>query len=147
MVVKLKYLKAFILRIFGEKHMRIEHIAMYVNDLEKTRDFFIKYFQATSNEGYHNKTTDFRSYFLSFDDGTRLEIMKKPQMSDETKELNRTGYIHMAFSLGSKEAVDHLTEKLKNDGYQLVSGPRTTGDGYYESCIVGIEGNQIEITI
>ena len=127
--------------------MRIEHIAMYVNDLEKTRDFFIKYFQATSNEGYHNKTTDFRSFFLSFDDGTRLEIMKKPQMSDETKELNRTGYIHMAFSLGSKEAVDHLTEKLKNDGYQLVSGPRTTGDGYYESCIVGIEGNQIEITI
>ena len=127
--------------------MRIEHIAMYVNDLEKTRDFFIKYFQATSNEGYHNKTTDFRSFFLSFDDGTRLEIMKKPQMSDETKELNRTGYIHMAFSLGSKEAVDHLTEKLKNDGYQLVSGPRTTGDGYYESCIIAIEGNQIEITI
>ena len=127
--------------------MRIEHIAMYVNDLEKTRDFFIKYFQATSNEGYHNKTTDFRSYFLSFDDGARLEIMKKPQMSDETKELNRTGYIHIAFSLGSKEAVDQLTEKLKNDGYQLVSGPRTTGDGYYESCIVGIEGNQIEITV
>ena len=127
--------------------MHIEHIAMYVNDLEKTRDFFIKYFQATSNEGYHNKTTDFRSYFLSFDDGARLEIMKKPQMSDETKELNRTGYIHIAFSLGSKEAVDQLTEKLKNDGYQLVSGPRTTGDGYYESCIVGIEGNQIEITV
>ena len=127
--------------------MRIEHIAMYVNDLEKTRDFFIKYFQATSNEVYHNKTSDFRSYFLSFDDGARLEIMKKPQMSDETKELNRTGYIHIAFSLGSKEAVDQLTEKLKNDGYQLVSGPRTTGDGYYESCIVGIEGNQIEITV
>ena len=127
--------------------MRIEHIAMYVNDLEKTRDFFIKYFQATSNEVYHNKTSDFRSYFLSFDDGARLEIMKKPQMSDETKELNRTGYIHIAFSLGSKEAVDQLTEKLKNDVYQLVSGPRTTGDGYYESCIVGIEGNQIEITV
>ena len=127
--------------------MRIEHIAMYVNDLEKTRDFFIKYFQATSNEVYHNKTSDFRSYFLSFDDGARLEIMKKPQMSDETKELNRTGYIHIAFSLGSKEAVEQLTEKLKNDGYQLVSGPRTTGDGYYESCIVGIEGNQIEITV
>ena len=127
--------------------MRIEHIAMYVNDLEKTRDCFIKYFQATSNEVYHNITSDFRSYFLSFDDGARLEIMKKPQMSDETKELNRTGYIHIAFSLGSKESVDQLTEKLKNDGYQLVSGPRTTGDGYYESCIVGIEGNQIEITV
>ena len=127
--------------------MRIEHIAMYVNDLEKAREFFMKYFNATSNEGYHNKTTDFRSYFLSFDDGARLEIMNKPQMSDEEKGLNRTGYIHIAFSLGSKEAVDMLTEKIGNDGYNVISGPRTTGDGYYESCIIGIEGNQIEITV
>ena len=126
--------------------MRIEHIAMYVNDLEAARDFFVKYFGAVSNEGYHNKTTDFRSYFLSFDDGARLELMKKPQMDDAEKTLNRTGYVHIAFSLGSKEAVDELTERLKNDGYQVISGPRTTGDGYYESCIVGIEGNQIEIT-
>ena len=126
--------------------MRIEHIAMYVNDLETARDFFVRYFGAVSNEGYHNKTTDFRSYFLSFDDGARLELMKKPQMDDAEKTLNRTGYIHIAFSLGSKEAVDELTERLKNDGYQVISGPRTTGDGYYESCIVGIEGNQIEIT-
>ena len=126
--------------------MRIEHIAMYVNDLEAAKDFFVKYFGAVSNEGYHNKTTDFRSYFLSFDDGARLELMKKPQMDDAEKTLNRTGYIHIAFSLGSKEAVDELTERLKNDGYQVSSGPRTTGDGYYESCIVGIEGNQIEIT-
>lgn len=127
--------------------MRIEHIAMYVNDLEKAKEFFVKYFNATSNEGYHNKTTDFRSYFLSFDDGARLEIMNKPQMSDEEKGLNRTGYIHIAFSLGSKEAVDMLTEKIRNDGYNVISGPRTTGDGYYESCIIGIEGNQIEITV
>ena len=126
--------------------MRIEHIAMYVNDLEAAKDFFMKYFGAVSNEGYHNKTTDFRSYFLGFDDGARLELMKKPQMDDAEKTLNRTGYIHIAFSLGSKEAVDELTERLKNDGYQVISGPRTTGDGYYESCIVGIEGNQIEIT-
>lgn len=126
--------------------MHIEHIAMYVNDLEKTKAFFEKYFNAASNEGYHNKNTDFRSYFLSFDDGARLEIMKKPQMMDEEKSLNRTGYIHIAFSLGSKDAVDELTEKLKNDGYTVISGPRTTGDGYYESCIIGIEGNQIEIT-
>ena len=126
--------------------MRIEHIAMYVNDLEAAKDFFVKYFGAISNEGYHNKTTDFRSYFLGFDDGARLELMKKPQMDDAEKTLNRTGYIHIAFSLGSKEAVDELTERLKNDGYQVISGPRITGDGYYESCIVGIEGNQIEIT-
>ena len=127
--------------------MRIEHLAMYVNDLEKTKDFFVKYFDAKPNEGYHNKKTDFCSYFLSFDDGARLEIMNKPQMSDEEKGLNRTGYIHIAFSLGSKEAVDMLTEKIRNDGYNVISGPRTTGDGYYESCIIGIEGNQIEITV
>lgn len=127
--------------------MRIEHIAMYVNDLEATRDFFVKYFKATSNDGYHNKATGFQSFFLSFDDGARLEIMKKPIMNDDAKDLVRTGYIHIAFSLGSKETVDALTERMKQDGYEVVSGPRTTGDGYYESCIVGIEGNQIEITV
>ena len=127
--------------------MHIEHIAMYVNDLEKARAFFMKYFGAASNEGYHNPKTGFRSYFLRFDHGARLEIMNKPQMSDAEKELNRTGYIHIAFSIGSKAAVDELTEKLKSDGYEVISGPRTTGDGYYESCIVGIEGNQIEITV
>ena len=126
--------------------MHIEHIAMYVNDIEKTREFFIKYFDAISNEGYHNKTTGFRSYFLSFDNGARLEIMNKPQMSDEEKGLNRTGYIHIAFSLGSKEAVDVLTGQMKNDGYDVISGPRTTGDGYYESCIIGMEGNQIKLS-
>ena len=127
--------------------MRIEHIAMYVNDLEATRDFFIKYFNATSNSGYQNKTTDFRSYFLSFDNGARLEIMNKPVMKDGNKALTRTGYIHIAFSLGSKAAVDDLTERMRKDGYEVISGSRTTGDGYYESCIIGFEGNLIEITI
>lgn len=127
--------------------MYIEHIAMYVNDLEAARDFFVKYFNATSNDGYHNQTTDFRSYFLTFDDGARLEIMNKPDMTDSGKALARTGYVHIAFSLGSKDAVDVLTARLKADGYEVVSGPRTTGDGYYESCVVGIEGNQIEITV
>jgi len=127
--------------------MKIEHIAMYVNDLEATKNFFIKYFNASSNDGYHNKTTDFRSYFLSFGDGARLEIMNKPMMEDGLKALTHTGYIHIAFSLGSKEAVDKLTKRMKADGYEVISGPRTTGDGYYESCIIGIEGNQIEITV
>ena len=89
----------------------------------------MKYFNATANECYHNKKTDFRSYFLSFDNGARLEIMNKPQMKDDEKSLNRTGFVHIAFSLGSKKAVDELTEKLKNDGYEIISGPRTTGDG------------------
>lgn len=127
--------------------MYIEHIAMYVNDLEKTKEFFIKYFGAASNHMYHNQKTGFRSYFLSFDDGARLEIMNKPDMIDEEKHLQRTGYIHLAFSVGSKEEVDRLTKVLKNDGYEVTSGPRTTGDGYYESCVVGIEGNLVEITV
>ncbi len=127
--------------------MKIEHIAMYVNDLEKTRTFFMKYFGGRSNTGYHNAKTDFRSYFITFDDGARLEIMTKPEMSDDAKALSRTGYIHIAFSVGSKEQVDLLTKQLQSDGYEVISGPRTTGDGYYESCIIGIEGNQIEITV
>ena len=127
--------------------MKIEHVALYVNDLEKARCFFMKYLGARSNEGYHNLKTNFRSYFLSFDDGARLEIMNKPEMPDFPKELARTGYAHITFSVGSKEKVDVLTEELKADGYEVVSGPRTTGDGCYESCIVAIEGNQIEITV
>jgi len=127
--------------------MRIEHVAMYVNDLEKTKDFFISYLNAKSNDGYHNKNTDFKSYFLTFEGGTRLEIMNKPNIEDINKTLIHTGLIHIAFSVGSKEKVDELTEQLKQDGYKVISGPRTTGDGYYESCIIGIEGNQIEITV
>ncbi|HOK43148.1 MAG TPA: VOC family protein [Thermoclostridium caenicola] len=127
--------------------MRIEHIAMYVNDLETARDFFVRYFNAISNDGYHNPKTGFRSYFLSFEDGARLEIMNKPGMTDDKKGLARTGYAHIAFSVGSRDAVDALTKRLRDDGYEIVSGPRTTGDGYYESCIVGIEGNLVEITV
>lgn len=127
--------------------MKIDHIAMYVVDPEKAKDFFVKYLSAKPNDGYRNQKTGFRSYFLSFDDGARIEIMNKPEMEDPKKSLNRTGMSHIAFSVGSKENVDQLTEKLKRDGYEVVSGPRTTGDGYYESCIVGIEENQIEIVM
>lgn len=127
--------------------MKIEHIALYVSDLEKARDFFVKYFGAASNDGYHNKKTDFRSYFLTFDDGSRLELMTKPDLMDSGDLLNRFGYAHIAFSVGSCEKVDRLTEILKMDGYPVISGPRTTGDGYYESCVLGFEGNLIEITV
>ena len=127
--------------------MKIEHIALYVKDLETARSFFVKYLGAKSNEGYHNLKTGFRSYFLSFGDGARLEIMNNPEMLDFSEEFARTGYAHIAFSVGSKEKVDALTAELKTDGYEVVSGPRTTGDGYYESCIIAIEGNQIEITV
>lgn len=127
--------------------MKIEHIAMYVNDLEDTRKFFEQYMGAVSNNLYHNEKTGFRSYFLTFEDGARLEIMNKPNMDDTGKSLQRTGYIHIAFSVGSREKVDALTAQMKQDGYEIISGPRTTGDGYYESCVLAIEGNQIEITV
>ena len=126
--------------------MKIEHVAMYVDDLERAREFFIKYFGAKSNDGYHNPVKKFRSYFLTFDDGSRLELMNKAEMDDAPKTLNRTGFIHIAFSVGSKEKVDELTARLKADGFKIIGEPRTTGDGYYESCIVDAEGNQIELT-
>lgn len=127
--------------------MRIEHVAVYVNELERARDFFITYFGAEANQEYHNRETGFRSWFLTFSDGARLEIMTRPGMTDQEKDLARTGFAHLAFCVGSREAVDSLTGRLQEDGYQVVSGPRVTGDGYYESCILGPEGNQIEITV
>ena len=127
--------------------IRIDHTALYVNDLEGAKEFFIRYFDATSNEMYHNPRTGFRSYFLTFGDGARLEIMNKPQLRDDEKHVNRTGYIHLSFSVGSKEGVDALSARLNADGYAVIDGPRTTGDGYYECCVMGFEGNLIEITI
>ena len=127
--------------------MKIEHVAMYFNELEGAKNFFEKYFGAKSNELYHNKKTNFKSYFLSFDGGARLEIMTKPELVDAEKFLNRTGFIHVAFSVGSKEKVDELTKILENDGWKIISGPRTTSDGYYESCVVCFENNQSEITV
>ncbi len=126
--------------------MKIGHIAMYVNDLDAARNFFVTWLGGKSNEGYHNRTTDFRSCFISFDDGARLEIMNKPGLADHEKPLNRTGFAHIAFSAGSRKRVDELTAELQAAGYKVVSGPRITGDGYYESCVVAVEGNQIEIT-
>lgn len=126
--------------------IKIEHTAMYVNDLEGAKEFFEKYFNAKSNEKYHNTKTGFQSYFLSFSGDARLEIMSKPNVSDDDKALLKTGYAHLAFSVGSREKVDELTSQLEADGYSVISGPRVTGDGYYECCLLGFENNQIEIT-
>ena len=127
--------------------MKIEHIALYVKDLSAAKDFFIKYFGAVPNEGYYNEKTGFRSYFLRFDDGARIEIMNSPLLEENEKSPFKIGYAHIAISLGSKEAVDELTARLKADGFEILSGPRTTGDGYYESSVIAFEENAIEITI
>jgi lactoylglutathione lyase len=125
--------------------MKIEHAALYVRDLERTRSFFGQYFGAVSNDRYHNPRTDFESYFLTFDSGARLEIMTKPGLQERCPEV--FGFAHLAFSVGSPQAVDDLTARLRADGFSVISGPRTTGDGYYESVILDHEGNQIEITV
>ena len=126
---------------------KIDHIAMYVDDLEGAKNFFLKYFDATCSPKYHNPSTDFKSYYISFNGDTRLEIMTKPLMEDRPKHLSRTGFIHLCISVGDKETVDSLSARLQEDGYKIISGPRRTGDGYYESCIIAFEDNQIEITI
>lgn len=129
--------------------MKIEHLAIYVKDLEESKKFYIKYFKAKANEKYVNSKTNFQSYFLSFDDGARLEIMTSPSISNVTNNvtLNYIGLAHFSVALGSKEDVLSLTETFRVDGYLILSEPRTTGDGYFESVISDPDGNKIELTI
>lgn len=129
--------------------MTIDHIAIWVNDLENMKQFYVKYFGATANQKYHNPKKNFNSYFLTIESGARLELMQKPEIP---QNLNNTidqyiGLNHFAVSVGSKNNVDELTEKLRNDGYEVIGEPRTTGDGYYESVVFDPEKNRIEITI
>lgn len=126
--------------------MKIGHIAMYVDDLEAAKNFFVKYFVGVPSALYHNNKTGFSSYFINFGDGAaRLEIMNRPGLAAKGPE--GLGYAHIAFNLGSRERVDELTERLAKDGFEILSGPRTTGDGYYESRVIGVEGNLIELTV
>lgn len=129
--------------------MRIEHIAIYTWDLERMRQFYITYFQGVSNQGYHNEKTGLRTYFVSFTDGARLELMTRPELYQKEAPSSSgyvTGYTHLALSVGTREAVDLLTTRLEQDGYPVVSKPRVTGDGYYESGVLDPDGNYIEIT-
>ena len=127
--------------------MKIDHIALYCLDLEGMREFFIRYFNGVSNEMYHNPKTRLKTYILSFEGSdARLELMTRPEVVNEEENIYRQGFIHLSFSVGSKEKVDSLTRVLNEEGYQVLSGPRTTGDGYYESCIVGPERILIELT-
>ena len=124
--------------------MKIEHIGLWVQDLEKMKQFYATYFNATSHELYHNKKTGFRSYFLTFDSGARLELMNKADLTERAADI--FGYAHLALTVGDPQAVDALAKKLVADGFALMSGPRTTGDGYYEAVIQDPEGNLLEIT-
>lgn len=124
--------------------MKIEHVALWVTDLELVKAFYEKYFEAKGGDCYHNPKTRFSSYFLNFDEGSRLELTNKKHLSPRIADA--LGYGHIALAVGGKEAVDAKTALLVADGFPLLSGPRTTGDGYYESVVQDPEGNLVEIT-
>jgi len=129
--------------------MQIEHVALWTRDLERARAFYEGYFEARAGKKYVNAERHFASYFLTFASGARLELMTLPDLGDaqDGDAPDRVGYAHLAFSVGSEESVDALTARLQADGYRVVSAPRRTGDGYYESCVLDPDGNRVEITI
>lgn len=127
--------------------MKIEHIAIWVKDLEKMRDFYTRYFGMKCNEKYINEMKKFSSYFLSFESGTRIEIMHKAGISDQQIDCAEMyGLAHFAISVGDRRKVEKLTEDFRNNGIKVIGGPRVTGDGYYESIVQDPEGNLVEIT-
>lgn len=124
--------------------MYINHVAILVKDIEVMKEFYIKYFNVTCSELYHNKKTQFMSYFLEFESGAKLELTHKKFYSDIA--FDNLGYTHLAITVGTKEDVDQFAEKFIQNGFPLLNGPRTTGDGYYEAVIQDPEGNLIELT-
>lgn len=127
--------------------MKIDHIAIWVRDLEKSKGFYTQYFHMKCSEKYLNAKKGFSSYFLSFEEGARIEIMHRDDIQKSHKNAALIfGFTHLAISVGSKEKVDELTEQLRGNGYQISGEPRTTGDGYYESVVLDPEGNAVEIT-
>ena len=126
----------------------IAHAAIWTSELERSRRFYETYFGGSAGDRYVNEEKDFTSYFLEFDSGTRLELMHRPDLErgSEYAATPREGYAHLAFSVGSEEAVEVLTERLREDGYEIAGEPRRTGDGYYESVVLDPGGNPVEIT-
>ena len=127
--------------------MKIDHIAIWTQNLEELRSFYMKYFNAISNEKYFNQSKKFSSYFLSFDGDCSIEIMEMPGIPESKNDVIKQflGLIHFAINVGSKAKVNRLTATLKEDGFKIVGEPRTTGDGCYESVILDPDGNRVEI--
>ncbi|HZT03604.1 MAG TPA: VOC family protein [Steroidobacteraceae bacterium] len=128
--------------------MRIEHVALWTEDLERLASFYRDYFGASVGEKYVNQVKGFESRFLSFKSGARMEIMRTTAFSLIKYEPadQRMGLTHLAFAIGSEQGVHELTERLHRDGYPILDGPRRTGDGYYESVTLDPDGNRIEIS-
>ena len=128
--------------------MRIEHIAFWTDDLNRIVCFYERYFGAVAGPAYSNVAKGFESRFLSFGDGARLEVMRTTTLSPVVvaRGAQRMGLTHLAIALGSEQAVDELTHRLSTDGYEVLDGPRRTGDGYYESVVLDPDGNRLELT-
>lgn len=127
--------------------MRIDHIAIWTYNLEGMRNFYLRYFDASCSDIYHNHTREFRSFFLSFNGGCKLELMEMPGIPKTKNNPHKqfTGLVHFAIKVDSKEKVDELTKTLREDGFKVVSEPRTSGMGYYESVILDPDGNRVEL--
>ncbi|MEZ8194266.1 MULTISPECIES: VOC family protein [Vibrio] len=128
--------------------MNIEHIAIWTQDLERMRDFYLTYFNANSNDKYTNTKKGFSSYFIHFDSGARIELMKMDSIPTLEIDVYQQfiGLTHIAFNVGSEAKVDAMTQAFIDDGYEVLDGPRRTGDGYYESVVLDPEGNRLELT-
>lgn len=126
--------------------MHIDHIAIWTHQLEAQKTFYEICFSGRAGQKYINPKTHFESFFLTFSSGARLELMQAPDVDNVQTITRKVGFAHIAFSVGSREEVDRLTGQLEADGYRIVSQPRTTGDDYYESVVLDLDGNRIEIT-
>jgi len=128
--------------------MRLEHIAIWTDDLEQLKDFYIKYFDGKPNKKYSNIQKQFHSYFISFGSGARLEIMTMPNIpanTNDTVSKQYKGIIHLAYEVRTKQEVDNKLQQFQSDGIRILNLPRITGDGYYEFVILDPDNNRIEI--
>ena len=129
--------------------MKIEHIALWTEDIDRLTDFYVKYFSAEAGSRYHNPSKGFESCFLSLSGGGRLEVMHLRRKSPEVlpPDIHHMGLSHFAIAVGSEQRVDTLTSRIQSDGFEVLNAPRRTGDGYYESVVLDPDGNRIEITV
>lgn len=129
--------------------MTLEHVAIWTNELEHLKDYYVKYFGGQANNKYRNEKKQFESYFITFKSGARLELMTKPGVpanANDTVVAQHAGIIHMAFGVDTLDEVDEKARELRSAGFPILSGPRVTGDGYYEFETLDPDNNRLEVT-